>query len=136
MKAQSPKVIFDPYQWLPSYGEKGVEVSYKESKLELKILYNNKENNTDDFIKIEFFNVVYYSMSYFPGIDSTTIEYSKISDLSSLNEFESSDYSEKWSLSLGLDRKDLKHFILYFISANIRLEVIAKKVEFKETSKI
>ena len=123
MECKKPKIIFNPYRLLPTYGESRIDLSYSNNKLDLKIYYEDKANEKSMTLSFDF--VCYHKFSIFPGVDNTAIEYEEYDDLTSLIEFEQSDFKTLWEEHFNNIFK-LKHFRIFFTSSNHYFEVICE----------
>ena len=127
-KCSLPKVIYDPYEVFPSYGESEVKISCNDSILSLDISYEDSEREEEKILKLEFEFPVFYRLESFPGVNGMDIEYDGHSGiLSSLLEYSYSEYRDAWERHFD-NRLELSHYQLFFLSENKRFEVVSKKV--------
>lgn len=128
MKAEQPEVIFNLYDWLPSYGESRIKVDLEKNNLSLDIYYDSKEDDIELKKTLYFSDVCYFVFSSIPGIELMKINYTKSKDLGSLIEYKVSDAAIDWNNHFKNRNNEIKHFMLFFLSENKRIEVFAKKV--------
>jgi hypothetical protein len=126
MKAFNPKALVSLYNWLPSYGENSVKLVFKENELRVEINFDSRTNEEEQQKVFFFKNVCHFHFSSIPSINLLNIDYSKIEDLGSLNEYEYSDVAKKWNRHFGYNNNEIKHFVLLFLSVNKRLEVFSE----------
>jgi hypothetical protein len=124
-KCKSPKVVYNPYQILPSFGENEIETSYIDSNLLLKITFDDAKTGQEDSLEIEFEHAVFFKVASCPGIDGMDIEYEYGDKLSSLIEFTDSEFKIEWEKHFNNLYK-LHHYKILFLSANKSLEVVSE----------
>lgn len=133
INALEPKIVHDLYNWLPSYGESKVVCHYDNRILNVDIFY--EVDNSDELLKktLVFTNVCFHLFSACPGVDLLNINYQghKL-PLGSLIEFEKSEASKKWNEHFEWAKTSYRHFKLFFIAENYRLEVFAQQFDLKQ----
>lgn len=141
MKIGQPKLVLDPYQWLPGYGESKVsfhsvgvdvvlevdyekEVSDPEGVGEITLLYRRQ---------ITFKFARYFFSAPFPG--ATPFEFTGDSsdfNLGKLTEFLDSEFVKDsmrvWRSVSSHNAPNLRHFCIQFLSENIGFHVLAEDV--------
>lgn len=123
MICKNAVVVFDPSRILPSYGENSISASYDGRKLLLSVFFDGA--NGESKISFAFENVCFYKIGSIPGVDETIINYEKYSSISSLVEFEYSDFKNKWEENFNHLFK-LRHLKIFFLNENKFLEVICE----------
>lgn len=126
MIALDSKQVLDLYQWLPSYGENSVTCIYKDGNLNVEILYDSNNSDSEEKKTIVFKHACFFSCSSFPGVEMMDIKYGDIGNTGGLNEFAVSTGKDLWSAHyrhLGID--DIRHFFILFLAVNKRIEVFA-----------
>jgi len=101
---------------------------FTDSSLIIDVLYDSPTSDNEERLTLDFSNTCFFSLSSFPGVKLTDIEYESFENLGSLVEYEDSSAAQKWSNQLPFYGK-IRHFIIYFLSENKCLEVFA--AEFK-----
>ncbi len=109
----SPKVVYDPYQVLPPYGENEIEIHYADGKLSLKVTFNDEDTGEDKNLNIEFEFPVFHRFESFPGVDGMNIEYDDFATLGSL-ELLLVDNQVVMQMSTNWNRMNFAYFL--FIS--------------------
>ncbi|HEY4784836.1 MAG TPA: hypothetical protein VIH57_02250 [Bacteroidales bacterium] len=128
MKAEKPEVIFNLYDWLPSYGENKVKLNLEEDNLSIDVFFDSKEDSPELKRTLYFSNVCYFVYSSIPGVELMNINYSKPKDLGSLLEYKESDAANNWNAHFNFSNHRVRHYQLFFLSQNKRLEVFAQNV--------
>jgi hypothetical protein len=123
MICKNAVVVFDPSEILPSYGENRISASYDGRKLLLSVFFDGADGESN--ISFVFENTCFYKMGSIPGVDDTTIRYEKYNSISSLVEFEYSDFKNKWEENFNHLFK-LRHLKIFFLNENKFLEVICE----------
>lgn len=118
--------IANPYNWLPGYGETRVDISTQAGNLSVVIEYDGKGSRTEKKVFV-FSGVVSFSQTVFPGVNSSAIEYNSADKtlLDRLVEFPDSEVSSAWTRHFAGVLK-IRHFRIFFMSANIELVVFAR----------
>lgn len=139
MKISRPKLILDPYEWLPGYGES--RVSFHSTGLDVivdveyeKDVVTNSEEVTLRFKRsIVFHYARYFIREPFPG--GSILEF--VGDLSGLHvgkltEFVDSELVaenlKSWRVSSIHESPKLRHFSIQFLSENYAFHVLARDV--------
>lgn len=131
MEAKKQLLIFNPYTIIPSYGENKVNLIYNNSELEVSIFYDALEHDCiEKAIILLFKHVCFHKFTSFPGVSDSVIKFEDNNELSSLVEFEYSDFKIAWEKHFNNLFK-LRHFRFFFTSANHYLEVICEDLEIK-----
>jgi len=139
MKIGKPRLIMDPYEWLPGYGESGV--SFRSVGLnvildidyEKEILVDNEEVVLALRREITFNHVRCFIREPFPG--GSIFEFDSASDefeLGKLTEFTDSDWLTNnlstWRRMWNQEFPNFRHFSIQFLSENITFHVLAADV--------
>lgn len=130
MLATNPKRIADLYEWLPSYGETRVEIVTRELTLEVDIFYDS-ESGSERRKKLVFNGVCSFAMSSVPGAELMRIKYEGIDASGALVEFENSEAAQAWREHATW--KGTRHYQVFFLAANKRLEVFAEECRLAES---
>jgi len=131
-QAEKPKVVFDPYEYIPSYGETGIELNFKDNTLDLIILFDEEDTNEEASLKIVFKNAFFYKSESYPGVKGMNIEYDYGDSMSSLIEFSNSNYAKAWEEHFkGLFK--LNHYKIFFLNVNKSVEVICEVFQVEKT---
>jgi hypothetical protein len=126
MIAKKTKVVFDLYMWLPHYGETRIEFTAKDRQLEVAVFYDN-EADSESSKTITFSGVAWFMVSAVPGVEITKCNYDGIDATGSLIEFEHSEAALMWQNCLPWRDKIVRHYQVFFLSENKRLEVFAEE---------
>lgn len=124
-QAKESKVVFDPYEYIPAYGEGDIGLNFKDNTLELNIFYDNEETNNVDCLKLSFINTLFFKIESSPGVKGMNIEYDYGDSMSSLIEFSNSNYAKKWEEHFNNLFK-LTHYKIFFLNVNKSVEVICE----------
>lgn len=139
MKKGQPRLIMDPYEWLPGYGES--RVSFHSVGLDVildidyekEILVDNEEVVLALRREITFNYVRCFIRGPFPGVslfelDSVPSEFK----LGKLTEFADSEWLrdnlKTWSLVSSHESPKFRHFSIQFLSENVAFDVLAVDV--------
>lgn len=139
MKIGQPRAIFNPYDWLPGYGESKVSFHSVGADVVLDIEYEREEPgvNGEALLRLRREIIFKWTSNFikvpFPGMD--IFEFDGASEgfsLGSLTEFIESEMLEnnltfRASLSSGRLPK-LRHFNIQFLSENIAFHVLSEDV--------
>lgn len=126
-----PKMVFDPYEYIPSYGESDIELNFKSNVLVLNIIFDNEETNKEACLKIVFENAFFYKIESYPGVKGMNCSYDYGNSLSSLIEFSESEYKVAWEEHFkGLFQ--LSHYKMFFLNANKSIEVICEGFQIEK----
>ena len=126
MIISDPQVVFDPYDWLPTYGESKVGIDYNDMLLTIKIFYELK--GIEYSRKIEFEKPAFFHFASNPGVEVLNFKYEKSTYLTCLLEYTKSDVAEKWSQYVQRNNY-YRHYLMNFHKANKRLDVVATSVK-------
>jgi hypothetical protein len=124
MKAKNPITISD-LNWLPSYGENGVNCISKSSELYVEVLFDDEDSGNEAMKTLKFSGVCFFMLASVPGVDLLSIQYDKVSDPGVLIEFKNSEPADKWMSHFKRADNKIRHFQIYFLAVNQRLEVFA-----------
>lgn len=117
--------VLDPYEWLPGYGENGVDVRTKGADLAVVIAYDGDDG---EFKKeLVFKHAVAFYMTTFPGPDILNMQCSVkgTGSMGSLNECPDSEAAKAWREHFQ-GQFDIKHYTMLFLSENVALVVFAE----------
>lgn len=132
MKIGSPKVVIDPYDWLPGYGESKISFRSAGGDLIIEIEYDKSGEEGDvGYAKREmkFKAARAFIKSLFPG--PSIFEYEGNSEnytLGVLNEFEVSDFFRVFAGELPANKIKLRHFSIEFMAENIAFNILAEDI--------
>ena len=119
-----PRIILDPYQWMPSYGENAIRYSLSESNLSMVLVFETDTGISEkDFI---FSGVRWFKHSGFPSpalVNFNYIDNDHVMISGSLVEFLDSEAAYHLNRHYK-NRFNLKHFVWVFLSENIKFEII------------
>ena len=139
MKIAKPKLIFDPYQWLPGYGESKVSFSSDGTKVILEVEYEKEMSQFEKTVcklhmrKIVFdYSPIFFKMPFPGDILFDFVGKSDKFTLGKMTEFEESDLVKNYikarrTLS-SQNPPILRHFSIQFLSENISFHVLAEEV--------
>lgn len=117
--------VLNPYEWLPAYGESGVNFYSDGSDVILEIGYESDEGEEKLKREIRFNGVCAFYKSAFPGASGLiNISYEGKWPIGSLIEFEQSDVASAWSEHYP-GRSNIKHYLMQFTSENIQFHIVA-----------
>lgn len=124
-EVKNPEIVFDPYMYMPSYGESEIEVICKGNFLELSIFFDDEKTSKENCLKINFKNTVFHKLESFPGVKGMCLEYKYGDVFSSLIKFSESEYKTAWEdYFKGLFK--LSHYKIFFLNANKSVEIICE----------
>jgi len=128
--------VFNPYDWLPGYGENSVQTFMQGMDLMVVVSYDG-ENGEEQEKKIEFKGVSCFYRSSYPGPSMLGISYN-VEDkegisISRLVEFPDSEAARAWEEHYRSARK-IKHYKWGFCAENVMLEIFAESVQLEESS--
>lgn len=130
-QVKNPKVVFDPYKYVPSWGESDIELNFKGNVLELSIIFDYEETNKETYLKIVFKNAFFYNAESYPGVKGMNCIYDYGDSLSSLIEFTESEYKAAWEEHFkGLFQ--LSHYKIFFLNINKSVEVICEEFQIEK----
>lgn len=125
--------VFDPYDWLPGYGENGVELRTQGADLSVIIPYDGDSGELRKELLFEH-AVAFYKAS-FPGPSMLNMQCSvrSTASMGSLIECPDSEAAKAWREHFqGL--YDIKHYSMSFLSENIALVVFAEGVVLRDVA--
>jgi hypothetical protein len=129
MNVGSAEVLINLYDWLPPYGETKVRLSCDGLLLDVDVFFDSTERDELEKKTLRFRNTCFFSLSSSPGVDMC--RYSCDMNLAAsgaLIEFQKSDAVEAWQEHFGIGTREIRHFQLFFLSENKRLDVLAEDV--------
>lgn len=121
--------VLQPYDWLPGHGANDIEYTYKDGQLELKILYDDMDLGKEVHKTIFFLDVCDTHIGFCPGVNCMNINYTSRSGakgLSDLNVYDDSEAAHAWCKHFGWPKGTVKHYQIFFNSANYLVDVFAK----------
>ncbi len=122
--------IFDPYEWLPAYGENAVEIFTEGLDLIVLVVYDS-ENEGLQQRQIKFKSTKAFYKGSFPGVHMLQITYNARDkeniSIGCLVEFPESEVARAWTNHFQ-NIKLFRHYKWVFLSENIMLEIIAEEV--------
>jgi hypothetical protein len=141
MKTRQPKLILDPYEWLPGYGESKVSFRSVGTDVVLEVDYEKEVSgpeggNSATLLyrrEITFKFARYFFSAPFPGAAFFEFEGdSSKFNLGQLTEFIDSDFTKEsmrvWQSVSGHNAPGLRHFSIQFLSENIGFHLLAEDV--------
>lgn len=133
MQASAQTPVMDPYDWLPSYGETKVSFRYESSTLDTEIFYDHEADDRTETRKkvLRFSGVCAFFVAASPGVEITCINYTGRAASGELVEYLQSDGACLWRDHLKT-KSQIRHFQMFFMSANKRLEVFAEDWQLLE----
>ncbi len=139
MKIGQPKLILDPYDWLPGYGESRVSFHSVGSDVILDIEYEKEVVVDSEEVvlalrrEVEFKSVRYFIREPFPG--GAIFEFDGDPSgfrLGKLTEFKDSELVRSnvkaWRSVSSHEPPKLRHFSIQFLSENLTFHVLAVDV--------
>ncbi len=139
MRTGHPIVVLDPYEWMPGYGESGVETRSEGLDWIVEITYD--DNTRTELLKrhLRFLAVSAFYAAAFPGRSVLDVEYGEDAPrdcLGSLLEFPNSEaaaaWTDYWRKSWPDTKRVIKHYSIQFLSENQTMEVFAEGFELTE----
>jgi hypothetical protein len=118
------KSLLSPYEWLPPEGEIAIAVRYKAAELFVDVVFENDDETTRQSKTFVFSGVCAFYVASIPGPDLLAVEFEKVASSGDLVEYEESAAAQAWSDHLQYRR--VRHFEIFFLSTNQRLEVFAQ----------
>lgn len=123
MQASNPVTIIDLNRLLPADGETGVLFSCDGTQLRVTVEYESEsDSSTTQNIVIVFDGVALMYFSSVPGVEMLNVEY-KGNAIGKVVEYTSSEAADAWSAHFGWA---IRHFHVYFLNENERLDVFSK----------
>jgi len=127
MTANKPIVVFDPYKLFPPYGENSITFSYMSMEFILNIFFDSKDSDTEEKkIVIRFTNCCFFLFTSIPGIEMTSLIYETNTNIGSLVDYKESEAAKNWNTHFGYNDQRIKHYQIFFLSDNSRLELFAQ----------
>ncbi len=138
MKISKPKMILDPYEWLPSYGESKVSFRSIDVDAILDIEYEKNTPGIDDSYSIQrvrreivfkyarlFMRVPFPGSSFFEfDGDSSGLRLGELTEFTDSELIDSDTDARNLAVSLGIAR--MKHFSIQFLAENVAFHVLAE----------
>jgi len=129
-KIKGCKVVFNPYDFLPAYGETSIDLKFSDSLLELNVYYDTNRDNKEGCLRLLFDNAVFYKLESFPGVSSINAEYDyDDSTVGSLIQFLDSDFKDVWERHFNNLFK-FAHYKIFLLGVNKSLEVVCRDIHF------
>lgn len=123
--------VFDPYDWLPGYGENGVELRAQGGDLSVVISYDGEHCE----LKKEFFfkHAVAFFKASFPGPGMLNMQCSvkDTGSIGTLKECPDSEAAKAWRAHFN-EEVNINHYSIVFLSENITLVVFAEEVILRD----
>jgi len=142
MKVANPIIVERLNDWLPPEGENKVRASSSDGKLVVDVEYTS----CSDHQSLKKRSLIFERVSHFykgpmPGIDFLDFQFNNEKlDVGSLIEFESSDFSDRYSEYMngcsGVNLPKRKHYFVMFTSENILFHVFAVSVSVSEETSV
>ncbi len=139
MQAGRPISVLDPYEWLPPYGESGLNFRSQPGRVwVIEIAYDGPAGQS---LKrnLRFTGVSGFHTSSFPGAALLNIEYAEkpsTDDFGTLLEFPDSEaahaWSQYWQSSCPGVKWLVRHFRIWFLSENKSVVVFAEDFELSQ----
>lgn len=128
MLASKPKEVLNLYEWLPPYGETSVSFRMPEAHLEVDVFYDYRSEGPTQLRKktLIFTQVCFFMVSSSPGVLMSRSDCEGPAADGSLMEFTDSEPARLWQRHFGGNRNRIRHFCLFFLAENRRLEVLAE----------
>lgn len=125
--------VLDPYDWLPGYGESGVELCTQGADLSVIISYDGESGELKK--ELLFRHAVAFFKAACPGPSMLDMKCSVscAASMSSLIEYPDSEAAKAWRDHFqGLF--DIKHYSIFFMSENVILVVFAEDVVLRDVA--
>jgi len=124
--------IFDPYEWLPEYGETSVRVRTEGTSLVVTVTYDGETGELER--EITFAAVCSYYSQIFPGPSMLAVEEGEAGLLlrGVLVEYPDSEAALLWTQHFGVDRM-VRHYGIVFLAENFMLNVFSGDVSVSES---
>ena len=126
------KPVMNLFEWLPPQGELRTVLRHDGAELHVEVFYEDESDATEKSKAIVFTGVCSFFASSTPGVDLLALHYDQVAMDGSLVEFEDSEAAMAWSEHFQYRR--VRHFQLYFLYANQRLEVFAEACHLQATA--
>ncbi|MHC8349442.1 hypothetical protein ACYZT7_08695 [Pseudomonas sp. RT4P38] len=140
MKISQPKLVLNPYEWLPGFGESKVSFRSVGVDLVLDVEYENDTFDADgnegvSIVRREIVFKCVHSFIKFPFPGDVIFKFlgdSSEFGLGELTEFRESEFVRKsldsWRLLTSLEPPRLRHFSIQFLAENMAFHVLAEEV--------
>ena len=127
MNANKPIEVFDPYKLIPPHGENSITFSFNAMEFILNIFFDSEDRDRDkEKIVIKFTKCCCFLFTLIPGIEMTSLNYETNTNIGSLVEYKESDAAKNWNIHFGHNDQRIKHYQIFFLSDNSRLELFAQ----------
>src|SRR5215471_11391861 len=114
LKAGRPRTVLDPYEWLPGYGESGVQIrTEKGSCWTVEITYDDESRSKLWKRNLRFSGVCSFYQASFPGVNTLALHLEASEDLGSLVEYPESEAALEWRKHFQ-NLFAIKHYLIYF----------------------
>jgi len=144
MKISKPKLVLNPYEWLPGYGESRVSFRSEGVDVLLEIEYEREvlDSHGDEVVlilkrEISFKSVHGFMKTPFPG--NSLFEFEGESSefgLGELTEFTQSEWTQNslsaWRSKSSHTPPAIRHFSIQFMSENLDFHILAEEVSLLE----
>jgi hypothetical protein len=127
--AGGPNVVADLYEWLPPYGETAVSFRCEGLDLFVEVSYDDESNGVAEEKKrtVRFSGVCAFYVAACPGVDLTCVKYSDGTGSGAVVEYTESEAARMWREKLEHRQRPIRHFQVFFLAENRRLEVFAEE---------
>lgn len=122
MSYTKTRIIYSIKEILPSYGENQVKINHNLKNATLEIYYD--ENSTENILKLNFENVVFFNVECFPGPNILCVDYNN-EHLGNLVELEISSLRDKWQSHFN-GIYNLKHYNILLLESNQKIDIICE----------
>lgn len=123
MQAGQFQSMMNPYEWLPSEGEIRISLRLEVGELFVDVVYQGEDDATEMCKTIKFVGVCSFYISSMPGVNLLAVNFEKVPFSGHLVEYTESEAALAWTEHLKY--RQVRHFQIYFMSENKRLEVFA-----------
>lgn len=131
MRSGPPKVVLDPYEWLPGYGETSLEVSQHGGEWRIRVFYDSADQTALVARDICFFGVYCFHHAALPGVHLLHTGLQGLRDNhDKLLEFPMSEAASAWSQHFGY--RKIRHYWIHFAAGNCDFEVFADGVRLTD----
>ncbi|MBB3242459.1 hypothetical protein FHW68_004001 [Pseudomonas sp. Tn43] len=140
MRISQPKLVFNPYDWLPGFGESKVSFRSVGVDLVLDVEYEKDTFDADgnegvSIVRREIVFKCVHSFIKLPFPGSVIFNFlgdSSEFGLGELTEFRESEFLrsslESWRMLTTLESPRLRHFSIQFLAENMAFHVLAEEV--------
>lgn len=128
VSAGRPKVVLDLYEWLPPHGETSVSFHCQGLDLVVEISYDDESSEAAATLNktIRFAGVCAFYVVASPGAEITRVQYSELRASGAVVEYTESEAARMWQDALAHRQKPIRHYQVFFLAENRRLEVFAE----------